>query len=102
MADRIEADYEALKQAQQKLAKLVDDVEQIDKHIGRKTLTLRDEGWQSEGSDAFYAEMNDEVAPAIRKLREALERSSNVVGEVAKTFREAEEEARSGLNAATQ
>ena len=73
MADRIEANYEALGQTQQKLAKLVDDVEQTEKHIGGKTATLCAEGWQGRGSDEFHAEMNDEIAPAIRKLREALE-----------------------------
>jgi WXG100 family type VII secretion target len=103
MAGEITADYEALeKEVRGTLARLVDDVEQMDKHIGGKTDTLRDKGWQGEGSDSFYAEMNDEITPAVRRLRKALERAGNVVGEVAKTFREAEEQARSGLNTATQ
>ena len=102
MADKIEADYEALRQVYQRLTQLTDDVETIGKHIGTKTLNLRDEGWQGQGSDAFYEEMNSEVAPAIRKLRQSLERATQVIDDIARVLREAEEEARTGFEAVMQ
>ena len=102
MADRIEVDYDVLQQVHQKFTQLADEVEQMGKHIGRETLALRDEGWQGEGSDAFYEEMDDKVAPAVRQLREALEHAVKVIGNVAQTMRQAEADARSGLNAVMQ
>ncbi len=102
MADQIEADYEALKQVHQKLGQLAGDVEQLGKDIGSRTITLHDEGWQGQGSDAFYQEMEEDVAPGIRRLRQALERANGVVEKVAQIIHEAEEEARSSYDTATR
>ena len=65
--------------------------------IGVQIQALRQDGWQGLGSDAFYGEMNEKVAPGIRKLREALEEASQEMAKIASIFGEAEETARAGL-----
>jgi WXG100 family type VII secretion target len=97
MADQITVNYEVLAQIQTKFTQLASDVEGAGRGIGEKTLTLREDGWQGRGSDAFYSEMNDSVAPGIRKLREALEQAAEVVGKISQTYKEADESARNGF-----
>ena len=97
MADQISVNYEVLGQIQNKFTQLASDVEDTGRAIGEKTLTLREDGWEGRGSDAFYSEMNDSVAPGIRKLREALEQAAEVMGKIVQTYKEADESARNGF-----
>jgi WXG100 family type VII secretion target len=99
MADRIEADYDVLAEIQRRFTQVADDVQQMSKEVNTRSQTLREQGWQGKGSDAFYQEMSDDVAPALARLRQALERAGSIVGDVVKTVREAEEQAQGGFGA---
>ena len=102
MADQIEANYEQLEAIQNRFAQLADFVEQMGKDTGGKVHTLREEGWQGEGSDAFYSEMSDEIVPAIGRLRASLEKASETIAKVAGTIHEADEEAQGLFKAVAQ
>jgi WXG100 family type VII secretion target len=97
MADQITVNYEVLTQIQTKFTQLASDVEDTGRGIGEKALALGEDGWQGRGSDAFYSEMNDSVAPGIRKLKEALGQAAEVVGKISQTYIEADESARNGF-----
>jgi WXG100 family type VII secretion target len=97
MADQIVVNYDVLIQVQRKLDQLAGEILETGRNIGAKTQALRQDGWQGRGSDAFYAEMNDKIAPGITGLREALEEASGVMGRIVQAFREADESARTGF-----
>lgn len=94
MADTIQVQYEELTQIQRKFNQLSDDVSQVSKNLSNKVETLRDDGWQGRGSDAFYNEVSDEVMPAIKRLLQALNRAGVTTNQIASTFNEAEETTR--------
>jgi WXG100 family type VII secretion target len=97
MADQIVVNYDVLTQVQRSFDRLAGEVLETGRNINAKAQTLRQDGWQGRGSDAFYAEMNDKVAPGISGLREALEEASTVMDRIAQAFREADESTRTGL-----
>jgi WXG100 family type VII secretion target len=65
--------------------------------IKRQEATLQQGGWIGRGSDAFYAEMDDLVLPAIGRLGQALEEGGQVLNRVARLFGEAEESSQGGF-----
>lgn len=93
--DEIQADYEALEQIAQKFASSADEIAQSLKLITDRMQVLQGT-WKGRGSKAFFAEMGDEVLPALGRLHEALIESARTTGQIAQTLNQAEEEA-SGL-----
>jgi WXG100 family type VII secretion target len=97
MADRIEANYEVLQEVQNKFGSLSETVDQMRQRLADAFQPLADGAWQGEGSDAFTNEFADKVAPAIKSMVDALGQAAGVIGEVANTLREAEEQARGAM-----
>lgn len=93
MAEKIEANYEQLNQIAKNFTQEADAIEQMLGEINACVDSLESGGWIGRGANSFYAEMHDEVLPAVQRLREALEEAARTTGEIAKTFREAEETA---------
>jgi WXG100 family type VII secretion target len=102
MADRIEANYETLEEAQKKFVALQEASGQIGQTLANAMQPFEDGAWQGEGSEAFFEEMSTAVAPAMKALGGALEKAAGTIGEVARTMREAEEDARSGMQSSPQ
>lgn len=102
MADQIQVNYETLADIQKKFAQITGDVSEMGKQLGSQILDLREKGWKGEASDAFYQEMNEVVAPAIRKLGEALDRAAETTGVVIKTFNNAEDEVKGMFGSGAQ
>jgi WXG100 family type VII secretion target len=97
MAEQIRVNYEALNEMENKFAQLADDVQAMANKIKSLDNSLRQGGWIGRGSDAFYAEMDDLVMPAISRLRQAFDEGGQALNRIARIFGEAEEEAQSGF-----
>jgi WXG100 family type VII secretion target len=92
MAETIQADYEALEQISQRFMQQGDAVEQMNQNLRNRMDQLQG-SWKGMGSEAFFAEMGDEVLPAADRLRQAMEDASNVTKQIANALSAAEEEA---------
>ena len=90
--DEIRADYEALEQIAQRFASQADAIGQTLQLVTGRMQTLQGT-WKGRGSNAFFAEMGDEVLPAVNRLYEALAEAARTTGQIAQTLRQAEEEA---------
>ncbi|MCA9935277.1 MAG: WXG100 family type VII secretion target [Ardenticatenaceae bacterium] len=92
MAETIQADYEVLEQIAQRFTQQGDEVEQMNQNL-RSRMDQIQSTWQGMGSEAFFAEMGDEVLPASDRLRQALEQAGNITKQIATALSAAEEEA---------
>jgi WXG100 family type VII secretion target len=97
MADQIQVNYEVLNEMENKFVQLAEGVQEMATKIKSRDNSLRQGGWIGRGSDAFYAEMDDLVMPAIARLRRALDEGGQALNRMARIFDEAEQEAQSGF-----
>ncbi|MCB0077377.1 MAG: WXG100 family type VII secretion target [Anaerolineales bacterium] len=92
MSDIIRANYDEL----ENIAKRFDDssqvIEEMLNMIKGSMQNLEGE-WIGRGSEAFFAEMKDEVLPAVMRLQNALTEAAGVTRKIVETVRGAEEEA---------
>ncbi|MCA9874865.1 MAG: WXG100 family type VII secretion target [Ardenticatenaceae bacterium] len=92
MADLLEADYDILEQVSRRFSQQSDEIQQTLQNIRHRMDRLQN-SWEGRGSKAFFAEMENEVVPAIHRLRHALDDAGTVTKKVAETLNQAEEEA---------
>lgn len=92
MAEIIEANYEALDQVSARFMQQSESAEQMLQNVRTHMESLQGE-WIGEGSDAFFAEMCDEILPACDRLVQALQAGSEVTRQAATVMLNAEEEA---------
>lgn len=92
MADILEADYEILEQVSRRFAQQSEEIQQTMQNL-RNHMGQLQNSWQGHGSDAFLAEMQDEILPAVDRLRKAFEEAGFVTGQIIETLSQAEEEA---------
>jgi WXG100 family type VII secretion target len=97
MSVPVVVDYDGLEQVSRQFVDIGTEVAQVSKKIAVQTQDLHDNGWTGRGSDSFYAEMSGEVLPALERLVQALVEATRVVEQMARIYRAAEEEARSGF-----
>lgn len=92
MGDEIKADYDQLEQIASRFSNQAQVVEQL---LGTLRCSMENlkGGWIGRGSDAFFAEMNDEIVPAILRLQDALQQGSEVTRMIIDIMRRADEEA---------
>lgn len=93
MADEIKADYDQLGQVASRFSNQSQAMEDTLRDLRGKLEKLESGGWIGLGAGAFFAEMNDEVIPAMTRLIEALAEGGQVTNEVSRHVREAEEQA---------
>jgi WXG100 family type VII secretion target len=94
MADIIQADHEGLQSVATKFKQQSGDVSQMYQSVLSRMNRLKND-WIGHGSEAFFAEMEGEVLPAVRRLIEALAQASQVTHEISQLLGEADEEASS-------
>ena len=97
MPDQIQVNYEVLNEMENKFVQLADEVQEMANKIKSRDNSLRQGGWIGRGSDAFYAEMDDLVMPAIARLKRALDEGGQALNRMARIFDEAEQEGQSGF-----
>lgn len=95
MADIIRGDYDQLDQVAAKFASQADEIQQLLQRVRAGQDKLRD-GWIGRGSDAFFAEMEQDVLPATSRLQTALSTANEATKSISQVLKSAEDEA-SGL-----
>jgi len=94
MFDTIEADYDRLEQVSSRFMNQTNTVQQTLSHIQGSMGNLQG-NWIGRGSEAFFAEMQGVVLPAVTQLQQALEEGARVTNMVTQIIQQAEEEASS-------
>lgn len=92
MNDTIQADYEALQVIARRFGAQGESTDALRQRTREMMERLRD-GWQGRGSEAFFAEMEQETLPAVQRLAAALREADRVTHQVADLLRRAEQEA---------
>jgi WXG100 family type VII secretion target len=95
MADRIDVDYDELTRIAKSFSSEADAIAQLTTQTRAKVAGLHGNGWIGQGSEAFFAEMENLVLPSMDRLQKALDDTSSRTLDVIKTFHDAEDEARS-------
>lgn len=91
-AEVVQADYEALDQISSTFGEMAAQNQQMVATIRQKVEALRS-GWIGRGSDAFFAEMTQEVLPRLQKYCQALEEASETTRAVSQLIQDAEQQA---------
>lgn len=94
----IQAEYETLDQVSGKFDLTAENTEEMLRTIEASLAPLVDGGWKGMGSDAFFAEMKDEVLPALKRLLTALENASYTTRQIVEVLYSAEQEAANQFN----
>jgi len=89
----IQADYDRLAEIARQFGRNAEAASTLQGQVQRSAQALRAGGWEGRGSAAFFAEMDDEIAPALQRLTSALRQAQDVSGQIGHLMRQAEEEA---------
>lgn len=91
----VQAQYEQLENIAQRFGSKVDATTALRERVLQQMDALKSGGWEGKGSAAFFAEMDNEISPAVDRLIEAFQAAQSVTLEVKNIIQEAEEEAAS-------
>lgn len=91
--DHIRADYDELATIAREFQQEGQSVEALILRLQRCVDELEYGGWIGRGASAFYAEMHNDVFPALRRLSNALLEAGDAVTRISEIIREAEEAA---------
>lgn len=92
-ADLIQAQYEALAALAQKFGQQAEMNGAMYGRVQQAAQALEHGGWEGKGSNAFFAEMDSTIYPALQRLINALEEAQSATLEIKQTIQQAEEEA---------
>ncbi len=89
----VQAQYDRLTDIAQRFQRQSDVNAELKQRLLQHYQPLQQGGWQGRGAQAFFAEMENEVFPAMDRLIQALSQASQVTIQIQHVLREAEEEA---------
>lgn len=92
-ASVIRAEYELLEQVSVKFATQSEELAQLRFMLRLRCDELARDGWAGESASAFFAEMEDIIFPALRRLVEAMEEAQGVTHRIVGVFESAEQNA---------
>lgn len=92
-APKIQADYGSLGEIAKHFASKAQETNSLIQTIGRCIDSLQRGGWLGKGASQFYAEMQNEVSPAMQRLRSALDDASSATSRIAQALEQHEREA---------
>ncbi len=93
MANQITIHYDELETIGSRFAQESQEIGELHASTNAKVRELHAQGWIGEASDAFYAEMEERLIPALKRLADALHLSGAVTGKIGQTFHTGEETA---------
>ena len=82
----LSADSEQLQQIAAMFNEEASMVEEVIQYLQSKYEPLRGGEWQGEAAEKFFAQMEDEVFPKLRKMVDYFERSAKTASDGAKTI----------------
>ncbi len=91
--DIIQAQYDQLGTIAGRFGRQAESTARVGSQVQRSMAALQQGGWEGEGAAAFFAEMEDEVLPALGRLSQTLQHSQEVMGQIIAILQQAEEEA---------
>lgn len=91
-ANIIQVNYEQLDQIGQLFSTGAEHFSELERSL-RQYASQLESGWIGMGSDAFFAEFNDEVMPRLKRLIAAYEQSAQAIRQIAEVMYNAEQEA---------
>lgn len=93
VVDQITVDYSALESLAKQFLQAAEDTKSLHRTIDTHMQALEDGAWVSAGATVFYADMHDDLFPALQRLTQSLDSSSEVILQIVAVFQDAEEEA---------
>src|SRR5436305_1012584 len=97
---KVRADYDALQSVAQGFSQQAEATARSLQALKGQMETLHGGDWVGQGATAFYAEMNDQVLPTIKRLQSALQTSADVTQKISQAMKTAEDEAAKVLRGA--
>ncbi|MCB8921179.1 MAG: WXG100 family type VII secretion target [Ardenticatenaceae bacterium] len=91
--DTMQVDYDALEEINGRFRYQADDIFALLQRLRQMVHDLQKEGWIGLGSQAFYAEMEHVVLPAVQRLAESLDDAGMTVHQIQELFELSEEAA---------
>jgi WXG100 family type VII secretion target len=91
--DTTQAKYDELDQISRRFADQAQASGDMHKQVQRAVQSLQKGGWEGQGAAAFFAEMDGQIFPALKRLTAALEQAQSVTVEVKDILQKADEEA---------
>ncbi len=91
-APTVIADYVKLEEIAKVFDSYAQEITKTYQFINQHVDELKGGAWVGRNADRFYAEMDNEVIPALYRLRDALEESADVTRMIIKIFQQAEED----------
>ncbi|NSW52357.1 MAG: WXG100 family type VII secretion target [Anaerolineae bacterium] len=99
MADNTQVNYDILEGIEKRFENASSETTANISQFRQKVEELHGNGWVGQAADKFYAEMNDEILPAVQRLAEAYGTAAEVLKKIRETFSSAEEETQGYFNA---
>jgi len=93
MIDIIRVDHEALAQISGRFNQQSEAIELMLYAMRGTMQPLASGGWIGQGADAFFAEMNSDILPAVQRLTDALAQAGIVTMQLSDLMQQADEEA---------
>src|SRR3990172_7674583 len=90
---RVRGDYEELAMIAQTLSRQAESTRQTLGALKKNMNTLEGGDWGGKGADAFYAEMNRAVVPAMKRLVAALNEAASTTTKISRIMKRAEDDA---------
>lgn len=91
----VQADYDVLESVTNTFNQLADVNQDMYNSVRSMSEQLSQEGWIGRGSNAFFAEMSQDVLPRLQRLCQALEEAGQTTRQISQIMEQAEQEARS-------
>jgi len=89
----VRGDYEELAMIAQTLSRQAESTRQTLGALQKNMNTLQGGDWVGKGADAFYAEMNTAVLPAMKRLVAALNEAASTTTKISRIMKRAEDDA---------
>ncbi len=93
----VSANYQELQKIAQQFATQQKQIQGLTQSLVNTVDQLRQGGWVADAANRYYRNMDQSIFPSLRRLSTALGHSQDAVLEIARIFRQAEEEACAGL-----
>lgn len=93
MADQTKVDYESVQAASQSFKQQADQIKRVQAALKSKAQGIRST-WIGKGANEFQKEFESTINPTYDKLVNALNEGGKVLGDLAKMFQDAEQEAK--------
>lgn len=95
MTEHVRVEYEQMGDVSTRFAKQADVIQSVLQMLLGKLDPLKAGSFKGQAADAFYAEMDDLLLPAVRKLQELLSEANTTTKDVSQLFQKADQEASS-------